>query len=276
VERDEAYYREMQLLQNSVAVDARQIEGLYELGIDKVAELIASSGKVKQHEIEVSKLARSRYLVHLPSGLLPETVIQAAPPAVWDLGVTLHVWSLLDEAAINISLFKVILNIEGVPPHLYRDHLMIRAISGFSVYLGTVPQKSQAHLASWTVAVATEDLVMIPRIISMRVGGMEYDLPVQALKWKPGQIYKVKDMPKFPPTFKRPEPRPKLKRPIFDYENNGDNLLRMSRVVLKAMCADRDPQTLSVQIQAVLARAKSICMTEEEATRYLHQHKLAT
>lgn len=178
VDCDAEYHHEVKRLQLAVLVKASGISINFELSVDKVAEWIAKSNLIPEREVTIAALTNQRFLVIMPEGLAPETLVEAIPYEVWEEGVSFHIWDPMEDTTKVTPEFKVMVDLVDIPPPLYREKEVINAVSSFGVYLGTVAQPNPADLSIWTVVVATEKLEDVPYAVSMVVEGKERDIEV--------------------------------------------------------------------------------------------------
>ncbi|KAF3331555.1 hypothetical protein FCM35_KLT02961 [Carex littledalei] len=254
--RDAQYYAEMVRLQRAVVLYAPEIE--IDLTIDEVAECAAKTGLVKMEDISVAVLTRSRYLISLPTTITPAAFIRAIPDEVWSLGYSFSQWSPLVDAAVKIPQFKVLIDIVGVPPQLYREDVISKAISAFGVYLGMVEQDLKEEMACWTAAVATVTLDKIPLEINFVDGGLETVAQVLVKTWAHVPLYSKEEMPR--PTKEYTSP-PCVSPPA---AATTEDVLRLHTEptvpvpirILRDICQGRDPNSLPRELAAVLANTQ--------------------
>lgn len=88
VDCDAEYQHELRRLQQAVLVKASDIYINFELSVDKVAEWVSKFKLILEREVTIAALTRNRFLVIMPEGLAPETLIEAIPYEVWEEGHT--------------------------------------------------------------------------------------------------------------------------------------------------------------------------------------------
>lgn len=267
VERDAEYYSELERLKGAIIVS--MTDGLE---VAKIAELIASSGLVKIEELSIASLTRGRLLVHLPTGLAPDSIIRAIPAEAWDMGLDFQQWSPLHDAAINIPNYKIIINLLDVPPPLYREKQMIRATSGIGVYLGTIAQADPLNLEVWTAVIATDNLERVPPAVTMVIGGLQFTMQIKVLKVSSGPIYTTEDLPTMPQKYKKPE----IERPGKGDSSSGDedeHFFKCSTKVLQELCEGRDKNSIPPKIQEMLAGIRQPRLSKEDLIAYLLHHE---
>lgn len=249
IEKDEEYHVEMEKLQGAVVLETHHWE--IEPSIDQVAKYAEKTNLVKIEELSISNLSSSRFLILLPHGLAPEVFIEAMPDHIWHLGITLSIWSPFDNAQIMVPKFKVLIDLLGIPPYLYRPTSVIRAVSTFGTNLGSVEQKNREDLSCWTVVVATDDLGKIPHKVAYVIGGFKTLVRVNPITWKHSALYKADEMPKQPPLFRPP--------PIETSNDSDkivvreDELISMSRNDLREICKGLDFNILPESVKEMLA-----------------------
>lgn len=267
INRDDAYFEELNRLQNAVIVYTEGQEP--PVTVEQIVDMAVETKLVEPCDIAVGALSKERFLLHLPVGVAVETFIRRTSPQLWDMGISFQQWTPIEDASINIPPYKVLLDLTGIPPHLWKDSEVIRAVSSFGVYLGRVLPKKPTDLKVWRAAIAMEELENIPPVITMVAGGLEHDIKVSPVTWKREPIYKRSDLPMLPRTLKRPHP-------LSSSEESDEDMFPMSREVLMELCRDRDPESLPLPVRAALAGAKSMGLsmkhhermaTEDPATR---------
>lgn len=131
---------------------------------------------------------------------------------------------------------------------------MIRVVSSFGLYLGTVSPPHARNYAAWSVAVATDKLERIPRTIETIIGGIRSTIRVLPIKWVQAPIYSDIDMPVSPPEFPRPRPvSPDSSDSSERIFHDNDEVVHMPRWMVLQLCKDKDPQTLPINLQEYLA-----------------------
>lgn len=253
INRDEDHFRELQRLQNSISISTTGLQP--KATAEHIVDWAVATGLVHFDEIEVAKLQEDKFLLHLPQGLVPDTFIRATPPTLWDRGVTFQPWTPLENASVNIPMFKVLLDLDGIPPHHFQEREVIRAVSNFGVFLGRV-EAPEGNLHISTVVVAVHDLCMIPHVIIMVSGGLEHDVVVDPVNWQPGPIYKRSDLPSLPHIYTKPA-EASLSSPVEEMSDAGE-VIHMSRTTLMELCQGRDPSSLPVAVRAAMAGARSV------------------
>lgn len=163
--------------------------------------------------------------------------------------------------------YKILVDVEGLPPHLYRTKQVARAIGTFGTYLGSIHQSNPANLSRWSVAVAVDKLERVPHELEVHAGGFEYVAIIQPRKWIRANLYKATDLLPKHPKFTKNHLDPKSKRP------ESPEHIHISMNVLRDICRDKDPRTLPPEIQAMLSGASdsrviSVAQVEQMAGIY--------
>lgn len=147
VDCDEEYDHEVNRLHQAVVVHTTELSINFELSVDKVAEWVAESGVIKEHEITIARISRGRFIIILPQEMAPETLIEAMPRRIWDEGLSFQRWDPLEDTERVIPEFKTIVDFIDIPPPLYCEKQVINAVSKFGLYLGTVAQQNQDDIS---------------------------------------------------------------------------------------------------------------------------------
>lgn len=147
--------------------------------------------------------------------------------------------------------FKVLLDIQGLPPHLYRTKQVARAIGTFGTFLGSLPQSNTANLSCWTAAVAVDKLERIPSELEVHVKGFGYVAAVHTRKWLRASLYSAADLTKQHPRYTKQHLDPSNRRP----DSPDSELIHISARVLRDLCKDKDPATIPPEIRAMLTGA---------------------
>lgn len=98
-------------------------------------------------------------------------------------------WTPLDRDVITIPSYKVLMNLVGLPETLWREKEVSKAVSRTGVYLGSVAPEKDKNLSVWTAVVTTDDLGHTLHIIVLVVGGLEYLIGINIIKWVHSLIY---------------------------------------------------------------------------------------
>lgn len=118
---------------------------------------------VEATEISIGRLGQDRFLIVLPHGMAPETFITATSPELWDAGFSFQPWSETDGANLILPDYKVLIDLFNIPPHLFREQEIHKAVSTFGIYLGSIPAKDILDLSVWTAVVAVDRLEKVPQ-----------------------------------------------------------------------------------------------------------------
>lgn len=202
IDRDMDYFIQANKLQRAVVMQVTTID--MELDIDEVAELAMQTKLVQREEITIGTLTKARFIISLPEGMAPQTFIDAIPASVWRIGVSFQPWSPLIDGVKMIPRYKALIDLVGVPMDLWRESAVIRAVSKFGLYLGTVSNKNPSHLEKWRVAIAIDDLLELPRRIAVVVGGVKRKVQIYPTKVIEAPIYKESEMPRETEVFTGP------------------------------------------------------------------------
>lgn len=256
LERDGEYYHEVSKLQNSIILYTASLN--FQLGVDKVTEYAAETGLVNVKEVHIGKMSKARVVIFLPEGLAPETFIEATPQHLWDMGLSFQRWNQLEDGELHNPTYKVLMDIVGFPPPIYREKAIIRAVSRFGLYLGSVTQQHQGDIAEWTVVVGVKELEEVPDMASLVVGGIEYEAEVHVQMWSTGPVFKKEDMPKPPDKINGPKPKVIVQAQTIEAGQSsvvqdpaGDNI-RISRSALEEICEDKDIEIIPLELRRFL------------------------
>lgn len=248
-ERDEAYYEELKRLQRAIILHTPLQEETPM--IDDVAGLLIKHRLLAPGEFSVSAMTKGRFLILLPDGADIESFIISAPAAIWELGISLQPWSPWEDGILNIPSFRVILDLVGIPALLYCEKEVSKALNGVGVLLGTIAQPNPNNIACYTAVVAMEDLARIPKHVQMVAGGIEYPVPVYARKVSSGRVYTIDDLPKQPAIYTAPQPKALVE--TTDPPQANEDIVPLSRQVLRDFCQGMDIQSLPAEIRSIVA-----------------------
>ncbi|KAF3341753.1 hypothetical protein FCM35_KLT00391 [Carex littledalei] len=259
VDRDQEYYQEVQRLQQAVVVHTEGLAINFELSVDKVAEWVTQTKVIDAKEVSIAVISQRRFLIIMPEGVAPETLIEAIPYDIWDLGLSFQLWDPTEDAITKlVPQFRVIVDIHGIPPPLYREKEAINLVNSFGLYLGSIAQRKPEDISCWTVVAATAKLEDIPRGSTMIVGGWEYPVQFKPVNWMRGPIYTENDFPAPPPKFTKP-PKLQLKQrpdPPRAYRGNDDceeeDRVYMSRKVLRELFRDVNPENIPEELREII------------------------
>lgn len=221
----------------------------FEMGfsVEDVAGFATRTETVQRSEIAISILQRDRFLIILPEGLAPETFIKETSLSLWEAGFSFQPWSLMDEGSLVLPEFKVLLDLKGFPPHVYREDEIGRAVGTFGMFLGSVPQQNPADISCWTVAVAVDRLERVPVELAIHKLGSQSVASVFVRNWLRSPLYAADDLPKHKPKFTKlslTNDRRKVDAPA---------PFVVSRKVLLEMCRGKELASLPSEIQEMLA-----------------------
>lgn len=263
VDRDREYYHEENRLKQAVVVHATELQINFELSVDKVAEWVAQANVIAENEVTIAAITKRRYLIIMPEGVAPETLIEAIPYDIWDLGLTFQKWDPMEDAEKTVPRFRAIVDLVGIPPPLYRENHVINAVSSFGLYLGSIAQRKSEDISTWSVVVATMKLEDIPLEVGMVAGGVEHPVQVRPVNWSEGPIYTEEDFPVVPKKYSKPAKPPKQDEAglsdgsrTYGPDKEGDDdseKIYMSKRVLMELCRDVDPELLPLEVREVIA-----------------------
>lgn len=223
---------------------------------ESIANYAVRTGLVKKDEISVAVLGGGRYLIHLPTGLAPDTFIRATPSDLWDFGLTFEPWSPLRGAEVKVPHFKVLLNLVGFPIEIWKEEEVRKAVSSFGIFLATIPPEDPADFSQWTAVIATEDLAQVPSKIKVRLGGLDKVVPITVVTWSHAPIYKAAEMPQEPPIYTAPTRDTSDDSSGDECHMDADEMIPVSRRVIQEICRGIDPEALPWQFRELLAAGK--------------------
>lgn len=271
-ERTPQYFDEVDKLQRAVILNGDNARHLLE--VHQVVAMAVGTGLVRETELRVASLTPARFLIHLPRGLAVETFISKTPTALWDEGFIFQQWSQAENTTVCMPRFKVLLDLVGIPPHLMEETEVIKVVSKFGLFLGTIEPEHQSDLSAWRVALATDDLLRVPLAAGMVSGGLEHPVKIRTITWKKGPIYGVPDFPKTPPVFRRPtSPPPSPISPethiaTLPAKSGGDELIHCSKRVLIELCQGLRADQIPPEILSAITGANG---TPELSTEVLRE-----
>lgn len=268
IDRDVAYYQELERLKQAIVVKT-----VDPLGVDKIIELCADTGLVTKEDLSFASLSGGRFLIHLPGGVDPDSLIRALPSEPWERGLDFQRWSPLEYASINIPNYTVVINIWDLPPHLYHERFVIRATSGIGLYLGTIDQVDPTNMEVYTAVIATDNLERVPPTITLVEGGLQVTLPLKVLKVATGPIYRPHEIPTMPPKHHRPTRDQTMEDTTSSEED--DDVFHCSWRVLHDICQGRDMSTIPRVVQDMLAGVIKPRFSKEDLITFLLQHEPA-
>lgn len=261
VDRDDEHQHEVARLEQSVIVHTENLGINFNLSVDKIAEFAAQTKLVIEHEVRISSLSRGRFVILLPAGLAPDTFIEAIPDELWDMGLTFQRWSPLHDANLLNPAYRVILDIVDLPPHLYREKQVVRTVSGFGLYLGSIAREKQEDLATWTAVVAVEELEHVPFHLGFVTAGLEQIAVVQPVMWSRGPVFKREDMPVLPKVFTKPPPKqiitPHAQPSQSRHDDTVDEQIHVSKRVLFEICRDLPEKAIPPELRQIMAGESS-------------------
>lgn len=192
---------------------------------------------------------------HPPTtSLAPETFLRAIPTRIWDLGLDFQPWSPFIDATKAVPEFKIILELRDIPVRLWREDYVMKMVSSFGLYLGTISPANPGDYSAWTVVVATDSLERIPKKTEVFIGGLRSVIRVLPVKWAQAPIYGESDLPRQLPEFIRPL-RGSSGSPEMSDEmqwSSEEEMISIPRRLVLDMCKGKDPMSLPGDLQAFL------------------------
>lgn len=242
---DAATLAELTKLERGVVFNTHGLE--LGFSVEDVAGFAARTDTVQRSELAISILQRDRFLIILPEGLAQETFIKETSLSLWEAGFSFQPWSLMDEGSLVLPEFKVLLDLKGFPPHVYKEEEIARAVGTFGTFLGSVPQPNPSDISCWTVAVAVHRLERVPTELAIHKLGVQSVASVFVRNWLRAPLYTAADLPKHKPKFTKhslTNDRRKAEAPA---------PFVVSRRALLEMCKGKDIASLPSEIQEMLA-----------------------
>ncbi|KAF3341997.1 hypothetical protein FCM35_KLT00635 [Carex littledalei] len=160
LDRDEHHFEELAKLRKAVVVQVN-MSLLLDISIEKIAEMAGKTELVMEREISVATIAEKRFVIFLPDSLVAKTFILAMPRECWDDGFSFQKWDQMEGTKVAVPNYKVRVELHGIPPYLYREKEVVKAVSQFGLYLRSVAQPDEADAAVWslwTAVVVTREL----------------------------------------------------------------------------------------------------------------------
>lgn len=277
IERDADFYKEVQRLQRAVVLNGNKAR--YALEVHQVVGIAVDTGLVREEEIRIAQLSQDTFLIHLPMGLAVDTCVKATPSSLWDAGFRFEHWYQAHNANVIVPRFKVLIDLIGIPMHIWNEKRIARMVSKFGLFLGTVAPEHATNFMAFRVAVATDDLSRIPVSMGLVAGGIEHPVRLRPVTWKRGAIYEASDFPKAPPRLQRP-PSPPPSNPsspedflnTMPARNNDDSdLIICSKKVLFELCHGLNPTTIPSEVLAVLTGVQNTAEITIETLKDLLQ-----
>lgn len=167
------------------------------------------------------------------------------------------------------------MGLSNIPPHLFREKQVIKAVSTFGVFLGTVENELPTQQAVWMAVVGVDDLIHVPPEVVMHCGGLVHDVLVTPIKWKRVRLYSAQDLPPIPKHYKwprQPEGSPTPSPPTSEEEQDLE-LISLTRKTIRDICSGKDPQTLPMEVRHLtLQPLVQRRATAEEKGKMVPQH----
>lgn len=264
-ECDQATLTELAKLEQGVVFHTHGIE--LEFKVEDVARFATRTKLVKMEEISVGALSRESFLILLPQGLAVDRFIRATCPVLWERGFTFQPWSPEDQGRVVVPEYKVLLDVVGLPPHLYRTKEVARAIGTFGTYLGTIPQSNLANIASWTTAVAVDKLERVPLELEVNVRGFAYVAQLYTRKWLRSGLYGAAELATKHQRYTKAHLNP---------PSNGEpspDAVHISLRVLRDICQGKELTTLPWEVQQILtgeSQSRVLTIAQVEQVVGLH------
>lgn len=255
VDRDEMHFHEVAKLRQAVVAELHQ-SVTFDISIDKIAEMAEETKTVATREISITKIMKNKFVIFLPEGLAADTFILATLPKHWEDGFYFQKWDQTEGATLRMPKYKVLLEMHGIPPHLYREKEVVKALSQVGMYLGTVAQADKEDASVWTAVVATKELEEVPYKVAMVAHGHEHPVVIKPIKWVRGDVYKEEEMPKKPRIFQKLEPIEPTQPLIRQEDDQGTcddegehDYVHISIKALMEIVGDRDIESLPKRVQ---------------------------
>lgn len=165
--------------------------------------------------------------------------------------------------------FKILIDLVDFSVVLCRKREVIKAVSQFNIFLGSVNPEHKSNLSFWQVVMATDDLQRVPKKLELVVGGLEFEVEVRPVTWEIGPIYKAYDFPKEPQKYVAPPPT----EPTLDLSpdtlsldlgskgtyDGGDDMMHYSRRVLLEVCSSLDLKVILLKLRHEKLGGSSCC-----------------
>lgn len=135
-----------------------------------------------------------------------------------------------------------------------REYVM-KMVSSFGLYLGTISPPKIGDYTAWTVVVATDSLERIPQKMETIIGGLRSIVRILPVKWEKAPIYEESDLPKQPQKFSRPIPsKPTSSSRSIEglSQSSDDEMISIPRWMVLDICKGKDPTSLPNDLQTYL------------------------
>lgn len=272
LDRDDEFFEEVEKLSRAVVLYG-------EVELRTAVRVAVDTGLVREEEIRVAQLARKRILIHLPVGLKVDTFIKAIPAALWEQGLSIQPWTQLEGAKVTIPRFKLLLDLIDFPVHVLRDKEIIKAVSSFGIFLGTVAPEHKSNLSFARVAIATDDLRRVPKALEVLAGGLEYPVEVRPVTWETGPIYTAADFPTQPDIYSAPNPpSPPQGTEEMDTSSDesfqeGDDRIYCSRRAILELCSSLELEAIPPELRDLIIGRKNSDAVPIKVLRELVEHR---
>lgn len=140
--------------------------------------------------------------------------------------------------------YKALLDLHDIPPHLFKETEVQKAVATFGTFVGSVPMQDPADLSKWSLVVAVSSLKKIPDELSMHDLSSEYIVPVKVRNWLRSPLYKAAELPRILPKFSKPPRQPPSSEP---------DQIHVSRKALFQICKGLDPRELPPEVLAIFS-----------------------
>lgn len=257
IDRDDDFFIEVERLRKAVILKGDQV------GANDLIQMVVDTGLVREEKLRVARLSGGRVLVHLPNGLQVDTLITALPLESWEKGYDAQPWSEIRDAEVVLPRFKLIIDLEDFPVHMWKEEAAQRPVSCIGLYLGSIPLVDRSDYSHWRVAIATTDLGRVPDRVGFVIGGIEHISQVKVFNWEIGPVYSPSDFPEHPVKYPRSvsatdwEPEA-LSSDDSSQPSQGDpkDMVYCSRRVLYEMCAGLAPTDIPQEIRRIMVGTK--------------------
>lgn len=135
---------------------------------------------------------------------------------------------------LALPKYKVLLDFEGLPPHIYKEQEVINAVRTFGTFLGSVDQSDPSDISRWTAAVAVDRLERIPDEVIIHKGGFKYPAVISIKNWLRAPLFSTADLPRAKPKYNKQSLTPA------SIQNRRPEPFCVSGRVLLELCKDRD------------------------------------
>jgi hypothetical protein len=157
-----------------LALTASPADSTYEVSVPQVSQALRSIHGVVEGSFTVTPFYPERYIILCRSQAVRDSILAATPVPVAGARLNIRPWTRLAHADASTFKFKVALELEGIPPHVWTEDTVAKILAPAcwveAVHPATI---TKSDLSTFKLNAWTCDPRAIPKVVWLHVAENE-------------------------------------------------------------------------------------------------------